>query len=217
VSRDVLLRRALEAETEHVHDELVVLAVGEEIVGVVLVVAVLQMAPRPFPLGGLPTVGAGDVLGVLVAVLLGHDERDAEQHLARRVVREHEPVGKLDVHDVAVVEHVDDFAALPHVARKAVWRPRDDALVFDARLEVVQHRAKLRASVGHHGGLFLVDNLDPTQPEAVGERLALPDLVADGAFLLLRRVGALADVDDVFQTLRALRVAHAVFDGNAGL
>ncbi len=63
-----------------------VLAVGEQVVRVILVITVLQMAPRPFPLGGFAAVGAGDVLGVLVAVLLRHDERDAEEHLARRVV-----------------------------------------------------------------------------------------------------------------------------------
>ncbi len=109
-----------------------------------------------------------------------------------------------------MVEHVDNLAALPHVAREAVWRPRNDALVLLARLDVVQHRAELRAAVGHHGGLLLVDDLDPTQTEAVGERLALPDLVADGAFLLLRRVRALADVDDVFQVFRSLRPARGV-------
>ncbi|OGL95256.1 hypothetical protein A2348_02970 [Candidatus Uhrbacteria bacterium RIFOXYB12_FULL_58_10] len=146
VRRDVLLRRTFEAEAEYVPDELVVLAVGQQEMCGAPVISVFGVASCPLAFGGLAIDGVRDIERMLVNVLFRHDERDAEQHLTRRLVREHEPVGELEVFDVALVEHIDYLARLLHVARKAVWRPREDG-VERASADGLQHGAELRAPV----------------------------------------------------------------------
>jgi hypothetical protein len=190
-------RFALNAHPKHVLDELVVLPVGAQVVQFIFPVAMFEVTACPFAFCRLVANGAGDVLRVLVAVLLRHDERNAKKHFARRVVVVDEVVGELDVLNVPVVEHVDYLAAFLHVAGKAVRCPRDDALVAVAVFELVEHGAEKWATVGHHGRLFLVDDVHPPQAEAIGKLFTLCRLVGNAPLLLFRRVGAFTDVYDV--------------------
>ena len=146
IRRDVLHLLTREAELEHGLDELMVLAVRPEVVVSILVIALLLFAPRPFADECLVRVGADDVLPVGVRKLLRHDKRDAEQHLARRVVAEREMVGETEVADVPVIEHIDELSAFLHIACQPVWSPGDDAVIF-SRLEVIEHGTKQRAFV----------------------------------------------------------------------
>lgn len=81
------------------------------------------------------------------------------------------------------------------------------SLILVARLEFVQHGAELRATVGGHGGLLLVDDFNPPQAKTLGEAFALRRLLADGAFLLARIfTRALAHINDVPQGFGLLTV-----------